>query len=383
MINTPLLSGLLLSAVPIAAIAFAVSALVTRWAIGLAHRGRLLAEVNERSSHTIPTPRLGGIGLVSGIAVGFAVLALMTATPNSLPRILQPSDGDFLHWGRWLGFVLPVMLAFGLGLWDDRSNPPAMAKLAGQILLAFLAPLMGVRLEEVALPFLATPLVLPYPIAVLVSAGWILLVMNAVNFMDGINGLAGRFATHAAFWLLLCTWNLAGWESMLPLCAALWGGATGFLLWNHPRARTFMGDCGSQPLGVLVALLCIHVTTLPTTHTIALLAPVAVVSVFLFDVLLTLVRRSMAGKNLLHAHREHLYQRHLAATGENHGATLAFVSRYLLLTGGAGAAMGLFFSVPGRGGGQAVMALICAGALAHYLWVVLRVEARAASPSRP
>lgn len=372
--NTPLLLGLLTVVLPIGLMAAAVSWALTGWSIRLAHRRDLLADVNERSSHSTPTPRVGGIGLVGGLLVGFAVLLAMIAFPAAMPAILQSHEPDFLSTWRWMGLLLPVLLAFALGLWDDRSDPPAMAKLGGQVLIAMNPPLLGVRLEVLVIPFSGEAVHLPVVLSILLSAGWILLVMNAVNFMDGINGLAGTFGRRVALFFMVATWMFAGWEWILPLCAALWGASSGFLIWNTPRARTFMGDCGSQPLGVLAALLALHFASLPTTYPLPFLAAVGILAIFLFDVLFTLVRRSMRGENLLKAHREHLYQRHLVARGEDHGRTLRMVDFHLIATGLLGAAASLLFSTPGGGTGQGVLLLLCGAALVSYYWTVRMAE---------
>ncbi|MCC5875443.1 MAG: undecaprenyl/decaprenyl-phosphate alpha-N-acetylglucosaminyl 1-phosphate transferase [Candidatus Sumerlaeia bacterium] len=372
--NTPLLLGLLTVVLPIGLVAGAVSWALTGWSIHLAHKRDLLADVNERSSHTTPTPRVGGIGLVGGLLVGFVVLLVMVLAPTILPPILQSHAPEFMSVGRWLGLLLPVLLAFALGFWDDRSDPPAVAKLAGQALIALIPPLLGIRLQTIVLPFSEAVIHLPMVVSVLVSAAWILLVMNAVNFMDGINGLAGTFGRRVALFLLVATWNFAGWEWMLPLCAALWGASSGFLMWNVPNARTFMGDCGSQPLGVLAALLALHFTSLPTTHPLPFLAAVAIMSIFLFDVILTLIRRSMRGENILKAHREHLYQRYLVTRGEDHRRTLRMVDFHLIATGLLGAYASLLFSTPGGGIGRGVLLLLCGAALVSYLCTVRMAE---------
>lgn len=379
--NTALLVGLLTVALPIGLLAAAISWGLTGWSIRLAHRRQLLAEINERSSHTTPTPRVGGIGLVGGMLVGFFVLAAMIILPDAMPPILRQVDPGFLTWPKWFGLLIPLILAFALGFWDDQHNPPAAVKLVGQILICVIPPLLGIRLDTLALPFFANPISLPIWISLPVSAGWILLVMNAVNFMDGINGLAGTFGRRVALFFLVATWNFAGWESMVVLCAALWGASAGFLPWNAPRAKTFMGDCGSQPLGVFAALLALHFTSLPTTHPLPFLAAVAILSVFLFDVLLTLARRSLRGANLMEAHREHLYQRFLVAHGEDHGRTLRMVDFFLILTGLLGGAASLLFSIPGGGTGQIVLLLLCGAALVSYYWTVRRAERQASAGS--
>lgn len=381
MIPVAYLVQLLLAAGAVALAAYGVSRFLTGWSISLAERQQLLAEVNERSSHRHPTPRVGGIGLMAGVAVGFVVLAVALAMPQVLPAVLRPVAGAerSLGWLTLGGMAASTALAFALGLWDDRSNPPALVKLAGQVAIAAIPPLCGLRLREFHVPGMAAALPLgPLPGGAL-AALWILAVMNAVNFMDGINGLAGRFAVWTSVAAGLGVFASAGGETVYPLAAAIIGGAAGFLHYNLPQARTFMGDCGSQPLGALVAMLGLHVTTLPTTYPLPLLGFAAVVSVFLWDVGFTLVRRSLAGKNVLQAHREHLYQRYLIAHAEDHPATLFHVENHLLTTGLAGAAYLRWAFDPRQWLLQAILLGVVAASLAFYT----RAALVPAAPPRP
>ncbi len=381
MIPIDYLFQLLVVLIPLAYVSGIVSNWLAAQSIRYARRSNLLAEVTGRSSHREPTPRVGGIGLVGGLLPGFALLAVMLAAPGAMPGVIQPVTGveGALDLAGLGGMVAAVLLAFGLGLWDDRRDVPALWKFGGQVVIAFVAPLCGVRLREFHVPGMEDWAELPALVSVVLTAGWILLVMNAVNFMDGINGLAGRFAQFIAVGALIAPVGFGGFETMIPLAAGLWGASEGFLRHNVPEARTFMGDCGSQPLGLLVALLGVHLANLPVSYPLPFIGFVIMVSPFLWDVLFTLGKRAVEGKRLLSAHREHLYQRYLAAKGESHEAARVFVQGHLLATVIIGACYVRFFYMPEKLAGQIVLIGFAVAALGSYTVRVYLEESRSAA----
>lgn len=285
-------------------ISMIASGLLTHWSIGLARKRNLVAAVNERSSHKVPTPRVGGIGFFGALCVAFVAILWINLSDQGIPMTQVALIGGAVG-------------AFILGLWDDRADPPAVAKLAIQLVLCAAPPLCGWRLGWIEAS--AGPLV-----SGAFTAAWIFLLMNVINFMDGINGIAGMFAISLGASLVAFGES----ENQHILGAALVGGAVGFLPFNFPRAQTFLGDCGSQPLGFITALATLDLGHSKDLAALPILMMVLPVSVFTFDVLLTLTRRSLRGVNILKAHREHLYQRHLIATGENHARTLAVVTGF-------------------------------------------------------
>jgi len=228
------------------------------------------------------------------------------------------------------GFFWAVMAggtgAFLLGLWDDVRTLRPVAKLVVQVILALLPPLAGVRLVAVGLPGIG-PWELPTFLGGAAAFAWVLFWINAYNFMDGINGIAGRFAEILAVALMILTLGRARAEAFL--FAFLAGACYGFLAWNLPVARTFLGDCGSQFLGYLFAVWTLHVAGLFKSLPVAFPAVIVLTLPFFWDVVYTLVRRLIRGENLLKAHRSHLYQR-LTATGLSHRDTLMVCEKTFL-----------------------------------------------------
>ena len=230
-----------------------------------------------RSSHTRPTPKGGGVGIVAAFAVGMAL------APRHLP-------------GDEILTVSTIALAI-ISYIDDVRNSPFWLKLAAQAVASLAIVTTGIFTPGIALPwFGAIPL---GPAAPVLAFGWLMFVTNAVNFMDGLNGLAAGSAAIGCL-TLACA---AAWPQAWPACLIV-AGVIGFLPFNYPRARIFMGDVGSQPLGFVIAALALRHASTPR---ISLILPLSLLPMLL-DVGFTLARRLSAGERLTHAHRGHLYQ---------------------------------------------------------------------------
>lgn len=269
------------------AVAFVSSLLLTGVLVALAPRLGLLDLPGKRSLHAQVTPRGGGLG--------FALL---------LPLLLWFStpvrDTGLLVWCAGLvGMAL-------LGLADDRHNLPARLRFAVQASLVGL--LVAAHAEQVQ-----QQLPLWQPFALLLVSVALLWLVNLYNFMDGINGIA---AVQALCALLGAAW-LGGWQQPSLLLAA--AAVAGFLPWNFPRARIFMGDAGSLTLGYLLAGLALRMEVGAGSGLwvmATLLVPFGV------DATLTLARRAWRRESLATAHRTHLYQRLALLLGSHVPVTL-------------------------------------------------------------
>lgn len=228
------------------------------------------------------------------------------------------------RWTGELGWVVPAVVAAVafISFMDDMKGMPALVRLGfhamGALALGWGAGFWGLKGWDASLGAL-----MPVPgwMAFGLMVMWMVGYTNAFNFMDGINGIAGIQAGLGglAMWSIARMGGAAVDSSPMLFCMALAGAALGFLPHNFPRARMFMGDVGSAPLGMLLSFL---VLWLCREHGRHLLIPLALVHVnFILDTLVTLVRRMLRGENLLEPHREHFYQR-LVRAGRKH----AFVS---------------------------------------------------------
>jgi len=245
--------------------AFVICWLVLAW---LLRRGRLpMDHPNERSLHATPTPRIGGLGIMAGVAVASAWLAG--------------------------GMLLPVMLAAfalaALSVLDDVRGLPVVLRFLAHFVVAA-ACLLALGLSGWAL------------VGAILAVVW---MTNLFNFMDGSDGLAGGMAAIGFSALALAAW-LGGAPALAAFCAAIAAAALAFLRFNFPPARVFMGDAGSIPLGFLAAALGI----LGAMQDVwPWLFPLLVFSPFIVDASVTLGRRALRGEKIWQAHRSHYYQR--------------------------------------------------------------------------
>jgi UDP-N-acetylmuramyl pentapeptide phosphotransferase/UDP-N-acetylglucosamine-1-phosphate transferase len=258
----------------------------------------------DRGLSTAPTPTAGGLALMGGMLV--ALLA-------SLPALR--ADGA----GPPFTAACAVALAHGLlGALDDVVDFGARTKLLAQLIMAFG---FAVLVHPARMPLGgALAIDLPWPIAMGGVALWIIVVTNAVNFMDGSNGLIASALAIVLGGLGLRALGGEDAGAGLGLMAAS-GACLGFLPWNFPKATLFQGDAGALFLGALVAALAVVAAGggRPDADLNLLAAPIALTPL-LTDVLLTLIARLRRAQRLTEAHRDHLYQRWLVAHGGDHTA---------------------------------------------------------------
>ena len=257
----------------------------------------------DRGSHHIPTPTSGGLGVIAGACLGLLVFARLAPAPMSdLGRIAA---------------ALGLACALGLvGALDDLFDLGARIKFLLQIALALIFAVFVARIEAIALTETAS-LSLGPALGVVGTSLWLLVVVNAVNFMDGANGLAP-----GAVIITLLAFAFAAFSGGAPACGgAALAAATaglGFLPWNFPKARLFQGDAGALFSGFLLAeLAVIGAGARGQGSVFVLFAPLAL-SPFLIDVLLTLLMRARGKRPLFDAHKDHLYQRWLSRHGRSH-----------------------------------------------------------------
>ncbi len=265
-----------------ALLAFVLSACIVRLLMAPAVAALFLDHPNARSLHVRPLPRTGGLGIVAGVCCALGGVRS----------------------GHCSALVAALVLA-AVSLVDDWRSLPAWVRLAAHLTVAAAFLLIAVPgLPPVALVLLA------------LAIGW---MINLYNFMDGLDGLAGGMgvigfgAYGAAAWLGADTMLAAG-------SLAIAGGCLGFLLYNFPPARVFMGDVGSVPLGFLAAALGV----LGWDRGLwPLWFPVVVFAPFVVDASTTLLRRALRREKVWQAHRTHYYQR-LVLMGWSHRRTVLF-----------------------------------------------------------
>ena len=270
------------------------------------HQVRIMDLPNPRSSHQSPTPKSGGISIVCTFLVGAAAIFFI----GEKTRIRE----DY-----FIGFVFSAILIAGISLYDDIRNKPFVIKMATQLVAVLLVLAFGIVVDQVTLPYAGIVEFgwWGYPISFL----WIIGLTNAYNFMDGLDGLAGGVAVIVAAFFCAITFS-QGSNFVYITCYTLLAGSLGFLAYNFPPARIFMGDVGSTFLGFAFAVLAIIAARYDQSHTSFLVMPLLLFN-FIYDTFFTFMRRLLRGDRVIDAHRTHLYQ--LAnRLGHSHRAVTLF-----------------------------------------------------------
>lgn len=335
-----------------------VSGLATGLMRQVAPRIGLIDNPNARKVHATPTPLGGGIGVWLGLVVPLlaAQLVAMVLQGESQPPAWLPADlarhlqGVSFRAGElWLILGCGTVLV-ALGILDDFRNLPWQPKLLVQFLVAIALVAGGVR----ATIFAPAPLI-GWTVTVL----WIVVLTNAFNFLDNMDGLSGGIGLIAAvfFAVIMLTgtseprWLVAGFLLILA------GSLAGFLLHNRPPARIFMGDAGSCLLGMLLAAMTVAGTFYEygqNSSRHVMLAPLCVLAVPLYDFTSVVLIRLSQGRSPFHADKWHLSHR-LVQMGMSR--VQAVLTIYLLtITTGLGGL--LLYHVPTWTGAGTVIALV-------------------------
>ena len=260
-----------------ALVALVVSFASVRIAISYAHRRGMLDAPGRRRSHTMPTPRGGGIGIVLGALVGMpAALLLLPVSPGAATTA---------------AFTVAVIAVAAIGWLDDHGSLPIRPRLLIQ-LVATLLFCVAVASQTASLLW-AVPLLL--------AGVW---CINLHNFMDGIDGLAAQQAMFFGAASAALAWA-AGSPAIAGAALAMTAASVGFWWFNRSPARIFMGDVGSGTLGFMVFALT---ATLWVFQTDLLWPALIFSSAFVIDATLTLLVRMLRGARWYTPHREHLYQ---------------------------------------------------------------------------
>jgi len=300
-----------------AVVTFGFAHLVLR----LSHRFELYPKLRERDVHTLPTPRLGGIAMFLGIVVAFIVA-------SQLPRFALIFSQPLVIWGL-VGAALLIVL---VGVADDIWDLDWMTKLAAQIIAAWLLAATGTQIYTLPIP--GSVAVLSPTMSLIVTIFAVVLVMNAINFIDGLDGLVAGVALIAngvffiySYILAVNTGQTEYFNLASLISALLIGACVGFLPLNFHPAKLFMGDAGALLVGLLMAASAISVTGSVDPATwggrtllpafIPILLPFAILVVPLLDFGLAVFRRLRAGKSPFAADRLHLHHR-LMDMGHTH-----------------------------------------------------------------
>jgi UDP-GlcNAc:undecaprenyl-phosphate/decaprenyl-phosphate GlcNAc-1-phosphate transferase len=347
------------------AIAGGLTPLIAR----LARRLGATAKPGGRGLADVETPQLGGLAILGGALVAAALWLPATIHLPHTPHTPKGAGGTVHTWAIIAGACLITLV----GAIDDARELPALPKLIGQVGAAVIAVEGGVKVTDVTLPFIGA---LQFPhIGGVLTVIWLVGLMNAVNFSDGIDGLAAGLCTIdcVAFAVIAFDLNVGG----AAVLAALTGGAAlGFLFYNFHPASIFMGDSGANLLGYLIGVVTV-VGSLKTSAVVGLVVPLLILAVPFLDTSFVIAKRLKYGRRPWSADANHFHHR-MVRIGFSQRKTVAYLYAWtVMLAGVALAARFIPYSNHHghyRLGWSVLMGAILVVALAASLYLVYVLE---------
>jgi UDP-GlcNAc:undecaprenyl-phosphate GlcNAc-1-phosphate transferase len=269
----------------------------------------LMDDPGHRKIHDSPTPLAGGLAVMTGLVVPTVIASLFLLLQGHLGKlaVLNPNSAFLLMHGlerrhtELVGILLGALAMLVLGILDDRHELKPAMKFAGQFLIALAVAACGVRITL----FVPNP-IFHYAVTIL----WILTIINAFNFMDNMNGLCTGLGAIGSWYFAMIA--AGDGQYLVTIVAFLtFGALLGFLPYNFPRARAFLGDAGSHLVGYLLAVLAIlpHFYTLRHPRHWAVLIPLLVLGIPLLDMVQVVIVRWRLGKPFYHGDTNHLSHR--------------------------------------------------------------------------
>lgn len=255
----------------------------------------------NRKVHRISMPRLGGLAIVMGTFAGFL--------------LLQPKSEYLLSIG--IGSLMILLIGFV----DDKFSLPARIKFFGQLIAALMPVMAGLHIDHIGLPFggyLQFNQFFGYSVTIL----WIIGITNAINFIDGLDGLAGGVSVIGLSTILIMA-IIDQQFFIVAMATVLIGSTLGFLVHNFHPAKIFMGDTGSLFLGYMIAVLSV-LGFFKSLATFSLLIPILILAVPIFDTLFAIIRRIAKGQKISAPDKSHLHHC-LLAIGFGHRTTVLII----------------------------------------------------------
>lgn len=290
----------------IVVVAFASSAIFTLRFCSPTSTVYILDHPNERSLHVRPVPRGGGLAILIAIIICGAATAVL----HHIPHLREITIGMFI--------------VAGVSFLDDRFSVPFFYRLIAHVAATTIILYGGFALHRLEMPgaswqWSAT-------VSAMISALFIIWMVNLYNFMDGMDGLAGGMAVFGFGTFAAMGW-IAGHITFSAISMIIAAASAGFLFFNFPPARIFMGDIGSSTLGFLAAVLSLWGAR---ENVFPFWAAVLVFSPFIADATVTLIRRLLQREKVWQAHKTHYYQK-LVQTGWGHRRTVLL--EYMIMLG--------------------------------------------------
>ena len=277
-------------------VAFLVSSISTPLLRRVALRTNILSRPGKRRIHKRPIPYLGGIAIYISFVI--SILLILYVRPSFRQDVFHKLEGLLVG-----GTLVAI-----LGLWDDIKNIRPSIKLFTQFIVALLLFRYGLKIELLTNPFLGDQFRLPILFSIALSTLWIIGIMNAVNLIDGLDGLAaGIVAIVSGSLVLVAIYLNYSLDALLHL--ALIGSVLGFLRYNFHPAKIFMGDSGSLFIGYVLACVTLFESHYKASTAVALLVPLTALAIPLSDTIMAVFRRLLLKGSIFKADKNHLHHR--------------------------------------------------------------------------
>ena len=289
-------------------LAFITAFVITPYTIRLAKKVGAVDIPNDRRINKKAMPRLGGLAVIAGFVMSAIYLVITMKVENKIDFISDGLDKKIL--GVFLGGTILTIICFI----DDVKGIKPLVKLAGQLLSAIVVASCGVLIDNFVIPFKENSIIINEVFSYILTIGWIVGITNAINLIDGLDGLSSGITLIACISLLII-FSLNGSPLIaIILITALAGGIVGFLPYNFNPAKTFIGDVGSNFMGFAIAV--ISILGVAKTYTaIVIIAPIIVLALPIFDTIWAIIRRIVKSKSIkgvFKADKGHLHHKLMA-----------------------------------------------------------------------
>ena len=289
-------------------LAFITAFVITPYTIRIAKKVGAVDIPNDRRVNKKPMPRLGGLAVIAGFLVSAIYLVISMYLEKKMNFAEDNLNKKIL--GFWLGIIVLGITCFI----DDVKNIKPLVKLAGQTLAAILVVSSGVLIDNFTIPFKENSVVLNEVFSYILTIGWIVGITNAINLIDGLDGLSSGITLISCISLLIIFALNESPLIAIILITSLAGAIVGFLPYNFNPAKTFIGDVGSNFMGFAIAV--ISILGVAKTYTaVVIIAPIMVLALPIFDTLWAIIRRIVKTKSIkgvFKADKGHLHHRLMA-----------------------------------------------------------------------
>ena len=291
-------------------LAFITTFVLTPYTIKIAKKiGAVDVPKDERRMHNKPMPKFGGPAII----IGFLLSTIYLLITSSIEGNLNLFGGEN-YFIKLIGFLLGILILSFVCFFDDIKGIHPLVKLTGQIIAAGVVVAFGIRINNFNLPFFEGNIVLSNVFSIILTMGWIVGITNAINLIDGLDGLSTGIAIISSVCLLIIFALNSSPLVAIIIITALVGALSGFLPFNFNPAKTFIGDIGSNFIGFTLSIVSILGIAKTATAFVVVL-PIIVLGLPIFDTISAIIRRLIKGKSLkavLQADKGHLHHKLIA-----------------------------------------------------------------------